>query len=180
VIDHQEEWQVFSSNGEILPGESITPDYARGGAREIVGAVHVWIWRCAGNGLQVLLQRRAKTKPTWPDHLDISVAGHIDARESKLQAAVREGQEEIGIKLETDRLDYIFSYRNFDNGFKWVYLYEEETPQEYIFNDGEVDELNWVDFEAFKSMIQSPADNQLVPHPIQYYELLVRALDENH
>lgn len=180
MIDHQEEWQVFDTNGEAVADQSVSPDYSREGASVIVGAVHVWIWRQSSGSIEVLLQRRAKRKPTWPNHLDISFAGHIDAGESRLEAAVREGDEEIGIELETANLEYIFSYRNFKNGIKWVYLYEEHHAQDYIFNDGEVEDLIWVTFDAFKTMVKNPEEYGLVPHPAEYYGFLLSALDENH
>jgi isopentenyl-diphosphate delta-isomerase len=183
VADHQEEWQVYASNGESVSGESIVPTESRKTNRTIVGAAHVWIWRRVEGGVEVLLQLRAKNIPVWPNSLDISVAGHVDAGESILQAAVREGQEEVGITLDVDRLEYIFSYRNFENGIKWVYLYEEITPQTYEFNDGEVQSLDWVKLQQFEEMIDSPETHNLVPHPPEYFSLLVKAvrhLNEDH
>lgn len=176
MIGHQETWQTYAPNGEPLNGESIAPIESRKTNEVIVGAVHVWIWRRAEDDIEVLLQKRAKDKPTWPDCLDISAAGHIDAGESILDAAKREGEEEIGVVFDLSRLEYIFSYRNFENGLKWVYLYEEEAAQEYVFNDGEVQSLDWVSFSKFEAMIDSPETHNLVPHPPEYFSFLVKAL----
>lgn len=180
MIDHQEAWQIYSSNGEVAVGGSITPTESRKTHQAIVGAVHIWMWRIRQGEVEVLLQRRAINKPTWPDRLDISAAGHIDAGETALQAVVREGKEEIGIVFDTEKLEYIFGYRNFENGIKWVYLYEETTPQTYTFNDGEVQSLDWVELQQFEAMIEDPEAHNLVPHIPEYFSLLVQALRHMH
>ncbi len=46
---------------------------------------------------EILLQQRSHNKKKNPDMWDISVAGHIDAGESVLVAAMRETAEELGI-----------------------------------------------------------------------------------
>lgn len=183
MIDHQEEWQIFASNGDPVAGQSILPVESRKTEKVIVGAVHVWMWRRVENNVEVLLQHRAKNKPTWPDYLDISVAGHIDAGETLLEAAVREGKEEIGVQFDVANLKYIFGYRNFQNGLKSVYLYEVIKPESYSFNDGEVQSLDWVSLEQFEQMSVSPEAHNLVPHPSEYFGLLIKALRymyENH
>ena len=40
---------------------------------------HVWIIRQYGGKIQVLLQKRSKTKDSYPGCYDISSAGHIPA-----------------------------------------------------------------------------------------------------
>ena len=176
MVEHQEAWQVFNAAGLPVAGSSIAPKESRGNSSVIVGAVHVWIWRKTINGVEVLLQHRAKDKPTWPDHLDISVAGHVDAGETLGQAVAREAEEEIGAVISESQLEYIFSYRNFENGIKWVYLLEQLEDEKYTFNDGEVQALRWVSLPQFLDMTQNPEDNNLVPHPTEYYSLLQKAL----
>lgn len=48
-------------------------------------AVHIWIF--AENTQQLLLQRRADCKDSWPGLWDISSAGHISAGDSSLVTA---------------------------------------------------------------------------------------------
>lgn len=176
MIDHQEAWQVFSQNGSPLAGQTILPTESRKTDAIIVGAVHIWVWRKTESGIEVLLEKRASTKPTWPGYLDISTAGHIDAGESLFEAAIREADEEIGLKVDSEKLIYFFGYRNFDNGLKWVYLYEITEPVEFAFNDGEVESLDWVKLEDFENMTIEPEKYNLVPHPQEYFGLLLSAL----
>ena len=48
-------------------------------------AVHVWLF--AERTQELLLQRRASCKDSWPDLWDISSAGHISAGDSSLITA---------------------------------------------------------------------------------------------
>jgi isopentenyl-diphosphate Delta-isomerase len=59
-------------------------------------AVHLWI---VTPDRRVLLQRRADHKESWPGLWDVSVAGHIGAGESPVEAAVREAREELGLHV---------------------------------------------------------------------------------
>lgn len=177
MVQHEEAWQVFDAVGNALQGSSISPSKSREDSTIIVGAVHVWIWRRSPHGIEVLLQHRAVDKPTWPDHWDISVAGHIDAGETLVDALKRESLEEVGVEINIQSLNYIFSYRNFDNGIKWVYLSEQTEDIEYHYTDGEVQDVRWVSFEELERMIKSPTEvSRLVPHPQEYFSFLLNAL----
>ncbi len=57
--------------------------------------------------MQVLFQKRTATKRTWPNHFDISAAGHIDLGEDPITAAIRETKEEIGIDVASNDLQFI-------------------------------------------------------------------------
>lgn len=65
---------------------------------------HVWIAHRDG---RLLLQRRALVKENWPGLWDISVAGHVDAGESAVEAAIREAHEELGLVVEPAELTHI-------------------------------------------------------------------------
>ena len=63
--------------------------------------VHIWLFTTSK---KILLQKRALTKKIFPGLWDISVAGHIGAGESVLNAAKREVFEEIGLELSEEDL----------------------------------------------------------------------------
>lgn len=67
-------------------------------------AAHLWI---AAEDDRVLLQKRADVKVNWPGLWDISVAGHVNAGESAIDAIVRESFEELGLRLSHDELTHI-------------------------------------------------------------------------
>ena len=52
-------------------------------------------------GYDLLLQNEAKKKDSFPGCYDISSAGHISAGDEPLETALRELEEELGIKSRT-------------------------------------------------------------------------------
>lgn len=67
-------------------------------------SAHIWIFDKNKN---VLIQKRAADKDTFPNLWDISVAGHISAGELPIDAAIREVEEEVGINITKNQLQYI-------------------------------------------------------------------------
>ena len=53
------------------------------------------------NNNQLLMQQRSYQKDTNPGKWDISVAGHVSAGQTSLEAAIREVEEEVGIHIST-------------------------------------------------------------------------------
>ena len=54
-------------------------------------------------GPYLLVQRRAAGKETWPDKLDVTVAGHLGAGEEALDG-LREVEEELGLSVRPKEL----------------------------------------------------------------------------
>ena len=61
---------------------------------------HVWLARRKKGKVQILLQKRAEHKSSFPGCYDISSAGHIPAGNSYEVSALRELEEELGVKAE--------------------------------------------------------------------------------
>src|SRR3989338_2368529 len=59
--------------------------------------VHVLIFNDKG---EMALQLRSKNKNFVPDHWSTSAGGHVQSGETYEQAALRECEEELGIKLK--------------------------------------------------------------------------------
>lgn len=173
-------WQVYDQNGQAATGiGALREDFNRNPSL-VMGSSHIWMWRVDVDGKkEILLQRRASSKPTWPGYLDISAAGHIDLGETPIQAAVREAKEEVGYEIVPANLYYLFSMRApLDNSeIVNVYLYELGQNEEFVFNDGEVDSLVWVEFDEFRRMTEKPESYNLVPQGSAYFLPLLTALD---
>jgi isopentenyldiphosphate isomerase len=73
-------------------------------------AVHTWLL-CPTTG-EIVLQKRASNKDSWPDRWDISSAGHLSSGDESLTAAQRELHEELGIDLPYDR--FLFQFTHFE------------------------------------------------------------------
>ena len=63
-------------------------------------SVHVWI---LNDKNEILLQYRCADKKLYPNTWDVSFAGHISAGESSIDAVIREGKEELGIKVDLNK-----------------------------------------------------------------------------
>ena len=94
-------------------------------------AVHVWV--AAPHTGEVLLQRRAACKDSWPGLLDCSAAGHVAAGDEPLPSALRELEEELGLRVGARRLKPLFTHLEraatlqggrpfFNNEFQDVFL----------------------------------------------------------
>lgn len=145
MIDAQteEQYDILDQNGnktgEVLP-KSIVHEYEL-----LHGVVQVWIYNGEG---EVLLQLRSKSKKIFPGVWDISAAGHISAGETPLGAAIREIEEEIGIKVESEELTQVGIV--YDNvpllpdkthpELAWVYILRKElNPQKLALQKSELD-----------------------------------------
>jgi isopentenyldiphosphate isomerase len=135
------------------------------------------VWIINSNN-EILLQTRS-SHVMFPNMLDISFSGHIKAGETSLEAAIREGQEELGINLEIDKLQYLFSCREyggidgyFENEIDDVFLYRADIPiEEYTFCDNEVKEVSYVSLDKFKIMVETHSA-MLMPYKTHYHFFL--------
>lgn len=131
---------------------------------------HVWIFREMAGKKQVLLQRRSKQKDSYPGLYDTSSAGHIPAGEEPLPSALRELEEELGIRATADQLAYAGSFRIeyeetfhdrifHDNEFTHVYVYREPVDiQDLRLQETEVEDAAWFDLEEVWNEIQFSKD----------------------
>ncbi len=184
----EELWQAYDEQGEAIAGQSITKLQARQGA--LHGTAHLWIWRTQGKNREILLQTRAHNKRTWPDHFDISAAGHIDFGETPLQAVIRETSEELGLAINPQQLRLLFVYRQLlqdassgtiENEFQWVYCLRLERELKIALHDGEVDAVAWTTLPAMRALISRQTLPKILPHGEVYFTNLFRGLDrENH
>ena len=99
---------------------------------------HCWICGSDPEGFYLLLQRRAATKDTWPDYLDITAAGHLSAGEETLDG-LREVEEELGLRVNPDRLVPLGTRKieqqipgGCDREFHEVFLLADGTPPERL------------------------------------------------
>ena len=85
-------------------------------------SVHVWM---LNDKNQVLLQKRCSDKKLFPNFWDCSFAGHIGAGESSLISALREGEEELGLHLKENELQYLFTVKE-------EFVYNDINSKEFV------------------------------------------------
>lgn len=121
---------------------------------------HVWaVRRSQGGRWEVLLQKRSSRKETYPGCYDCSAAGHVKAGGRCREAAVRELEEELGIRAGEDELEEFGEIReNSEHRHEGVLLKERELITLYLYlipdqepsvtlQEEEVESVLWVDLE---------------------------------
>lgn len=133
-------------------------------------SVHVWIIN--GNG-EILLQYRCSDKSLYPDTWDASFAGHIGEAESSIDAVLREGKEELGIDVDLEKLEYIFTnqeillYRNIDSReFVDIFILRQDIKlEDLVYQEEEVGGAKYVTIDEFFDLAE---EDKLFPHEVEY------------
>lgn len=140
---------------------------------------HVWILRQTEGTLQILLQKRANHKDSFPGCYDISSAGHIPAGTDYIPSALRELEEELGVVAKATDLHYCgtrrFTFKDTVHGLPFhdrqvtqVFLLWLDQPAEsFIVQEEEISHVKWFDWEACRQGVASDA----FPHCIYTEEL---------
>uniref|UniRef100_A0ACD5YUL8 Uncharacterized protein n=1 Tax=Avena sativa TaxID=4498 RepID=A0ACD5YUL8_AVESA len=145
-------------------------------------AVHVWIYSESTG--ELLLQRRADCKDSWPGKWDISSAGHISAGDSSLSSARRELHEELGIKLPVDAFELIFVHLEecvinngtfINNEYCDVYLVTTLSPiplEAFTLQESEVSAVKYMHCNEYKNCLAAE-NGEYVPYDLngQYGQL---------
>jgi isopentenyldiphosphate isomerase len=126
---------------------------------------HVWIARRKDGQNQILLQKRCMEKESYPGCYDISSAGHIPAGVDYIPSALRELEEELGVKVSGDELiecgqmqkdmrDVFRGEPYHDRQFCKVYLlWLDREEEEFTLQKEEIESVKWMEFEACKKAV---------------------------
>ena len=155
-------------------GETVSREAAhRDGVRH--ATAHVWVIREAAGRTQVLMQKRSEDKDSFPGKYDTSSAGHIPAGSKPLESALRELNEELGIRATADQLAYAGSFANHyekefygklfkDNEVTQVYVYQEPVDIGALkIQESELSEVRWFDMQEVWDEIQVTRERFCVP-----------------
>lgn len=122
------------------------------------GTVHIWVLRENEDGrYDVLIQKRSQQKDSNPGCYDISAAGHIKSGGTVIDAAIRETEEEIGIRTEEKEFEFVGIHHGFyqdmfhgrefrDNEMMHVFILNREVKdEEIVLQESEVESVLWMD-----------------------------------
>jgi len=103
-------------------------------------AVHVFVFNSRG---EIFLQKRSMLKDRQPGVWDSSCSGHVDSGETYDETAVRELQEEIGLRINSplQKLFKISPCAETDAEFVWVYRCENDGP--FQLHPDEIETGDW-------------------------------------
>ena len=95
-------FDVYNNHG-VPTGEKVERSIAH--EKGILhGAVHIYIYRLKNGFLEILLQKRADNKDSFPSCWDTSCAGHVSSGDSFETTVLKELSEELGINVPFEKL----------------------------------------------------------------------------
>lgn len=92
---------IVDENGKIIGEDSRENIHNKGLLHR---EVHVWFYTPKG---KIIFQHRSKNADTYPNLLDASAGGHVEIGDDYECAALKETEEETGIKTNKDKLIFI-------------------------------------------------------------------------
>ena len=170
---------IVDEKGEPI-GETVDRETAHSkGIRH--RTAHLWLLRERDDKVQILLQKRAECKESYPGCYDISSAGHIPAGVDYVSSALRELFEELGLTASSDELipigmrtiisdDFFFGKEFHDRQVSKVFVLWKDADESIMtLQESEVDAVMWIDFvECLEKVI-----NNDFKHCIMLEELLM-------
>lgn len=145
--------------------------------------VHVWFFTDEG---EILFQKRAASKKTFPGLWDVSVAGHIAAGESIEVSAQREVLEEIGLEIKISDLTKVGVFKTVhhhpnhmvDAEFNHCFLAELKVGLETLnLQDEEVEDVKLIPTKELKQLVELNEMDGFVPISNRYWNTLFDALN---
>lgn len=131
---------------------------------------------------QILMQQRSKDKTKNPGKWDVSVAGHVSSGQTAIEAAIRETQEELSLKIVAEELKYIFTYKDkakvednyIDNQIYDCYIVEKEKidMNDIKIQKSELEQVKLCNLTQFKEIIS----NNNVMNRQEFYEKITNYL----
>lgn len=113
-------------------------------------------------GNRFVITIRAQDKDTYPGKFDLSVSGHVSYQESYIDAAVRETEEELGIKLEPEdfiKLGKMLVKMPHENEFQMNYLLKLEESMKGQIKALEASSLKYMTLEEMYRSVDSQPGN---------------------
>ena len=154
-VPDAEIWDLYDENRELLGR-----DHVRGEQLPIDGyhlVVHVWIRNSKG---EYLISQRSANRPTYPLMWEC-VGGSVVKGEDSILGAIREAKEEVGVDLETEKGQVLFTKtRKIIDGkiFNdimdvWLFEYDGEVDLGNATTD-EVAQVTWMNREQIKELFE--------------------------
>lgn len=175
-----EYFDILDDNGNLTGKTKLRSEVHRDG--DWHKAVHIWI---VNDKNEILLQKRSPNKDSNPNMWDISSAGHLSAGDNSLEGAVREIQEELGINVTKDQLQFLSTLKRasrytttfINNEFDDVYLLHLSLDvHKTQLQAEEVSEIKYVSIQEMKDMI-AKKDPTLLMH-LDEFKILFDILDK--
>lgn len=182
-----EYFDIYNENG-IPTGEKVERSIAH---KEgfLHAAVHIYIYRINEGKLEILLQKRADNKDSFPSCWDTSCAGHVSTGESFEKASLKELREELGINITKRSLTHLFdqvvekinvfySETFIDREYNKVYALPLNVPESALhFQETEISALKWMDASLLLTQLENKNPEYCIM-PDTYKKVLTKLKSE--
>lgn len=158
-------WDLVDEEGNItgktiIKGEPIPKGYYHLGA-------DVWIINSEN---KILIQKRSSKKRLEPNKWAMT-GGSTKKGETTIETIERETLEELGIKLNTNELKLITSYKT---DTVWIYQYiirQDIDLKEIAMQEDEVSEVKWVTYEEIENLFKN---NQFMKNKWEFVRDIIK------
>lgn len=130
----------------------------------------------------LLMQQRSKHKTKNPLKWDVSSAGHVSSGQTSIESAIRETQEELGIDINEEELQYVLTYKddlkiqeNYnDNQIYDCYIVQKDKIdiRDIKLQESELEQVKLCNLEQFKKFIE----NKSIVDRKEFYEKIITYL----
>lgn len=123
---------------------------------------------------EMLLQKRSATKDLYPNCWDLSVGGHVNYQKTYEETAVKELEEELGIKTSEKKLIYkgeVLVKLPVSNEYFHVFEYLLEPTDKIRLAKEEITDSMWMKIEDLKESMKNKT-LEWYPRPLQIIEAL--------
>ena len=147
---------VVDDNNNIIGKDTRTNIHKKGRFHR---AVHIIVLNTKG---EMFIQKRSSTKDTYPNHWDVSSAGHLNIGESYESAAKRELKEELGI--ENIDLEYVSEIKGSKaTDFEFIKIFRCVYDGNITINNEEISEGKFIGVNKLKKLLRSKSKIKLTP-----------------
>lgn len=115
---------------------------------------------------EVLLQKRSPNKKAYPNRWAL-LTGRVELNETFKNAAIREINEEVGLKINKENLN-LFLKRTFTNDnihYEITYFYYIKSnlkESDFIIQKEELSQVKWINIDVVIDMIEKQQDNIVI------------------
>jgi isopentenyldiphosphate isomerase/GNAT superfamily N-acetyltransferase len=145
-----ETWDIYNDKREKTGRTHIRgEDMQEGDFHQVV---HIWIVNENG---EFLIQQRQSWKKGWANMWDCAAAGAALSNETSEMAAMRETKEEIGLDLQMEQAEILFTIK-FSRGFDDHYLVKQNVHiNDLSLQYEEVADVKWASMDEIRALVES-------------------------
>lgn len=119
-------------------------------------AVHVFVF---GSDRRIFLQKRSQSKDSSPGLWDAACSGHLEAGEDYDRAALRELEEEIGLRPSVPPVRWFFVAAGAETGNEFIWVYRCASDGPFRLNPAEIEGGRWLGIEELEqAMRRNPGE----------------------